>query len=331
MDTAAYHLRDLRVERAGRCVLDIPALHLASGRVTAIVGPNGAGKTTLLHVLALLLAPTSGSVELRGHALVHRERELVGQRRQVTLVAQAPLLFRRSVRANLTYGLRQQGLEADWRVDTALAAVGLVGFAERPAWKLSGGEAQRVAIARALALDPPVYLFDEPTANVDRQHVATIESLLGALGARGKTVILTTHNLEQAYRLSESVVCLVEGRLAPFPLVNLLRGVTEREGDITYFRSANLRIEIPSDATGNVIAIDPDNIIVSREPLRSSARNCFPGCISKVEYDERGVAITVDCGRPLMAHVTRHSYEDLSFNVGTAVYVTFKSSAIHVL
>ena len=282
MNTAAYRLRDLRVERAGRGVLDIPALDLASGRVTAIVGPNGAGKTTLLQVLALLLAPTSGNVELLGHAIVHRGRALLGQRRQVTLVAQSPLLFRRSVRANLTYGLRQQGLEADGRVDAALATVGLVGFAERPAWKLSGGEAQRVAIARALALDPPVYLFDEPTANVDRQHIATIEALLGALGARGKTVILTTHNLEQAYRLSDAVVCLIEGRLAPFPLVNLLRGATDSEGDITYFRSANLRIEIPSGAAGNVIAIDPDSIIVSREPLRSSARNCFPGYVSKV-------------------------------------------------
>ncbi|MFQ5664797.1 MAG: ATP-binding cassette domain-containing protein [Candidatus Binatia bacterium] len=328
-DGPAYRLRGFRAAQGGRVVLDIPALDLPAERVTAIVGPNGAGKTSLLRVLAFLACPSAGVVEFRGCPVSFREPALRAYRRQVTLVAHAPLLFRRSVRANITYGLRARRLAAKERVEAALAAVGLAGFAERPAWKLSGGESQRVAIARALAIDPPVYLFDELTANVDRQHVPVVESLMSRLGAAGKTVILTTHNVAQAYRVSDTIVSLVGGRLAPFPLVNLLRGTTARQDGANYFLSGALRIEIPDAFAPRTVAIDPTAIIVSLAPLHSSARNCFPGHICKVEQDARGVVMTVDCGQPLMARITHHSYREMALNVGTRVYVTFKSSAIH--
>lgn len=331
MDTPVYRLRGVQVERSGRRVLDLPALDLEAGRVTAVVGPNGAGKTTLLHVLALLLPPTSGTVEFDGRQVVYRDRELCRHRRHVTLVAQAPLLFRRSVRANLAYGLRQRGTPLDGRIDAALAAVGLAGFADRRAWRLSGGEAQRVALARALVLDPSVHLFDEPTANVDRQHVGVVEALINACRGAGKTVIFTTHNLEQASRLGDTVVALLDGQLAPCPLINLLRGVTTRDGDGTYFVGDGLRIQIPDHTAARTIAVDPDDIIISRAALHSSARNCFPGHVVKAERDDRGMILTIDCGRPFVARITRQAYAELSLNVGTPVYVTFKSSAIHLL
>jgi tungstate transport system ATP-binding protein len=331
LDVPAYRLRDLRVAHAARTVLTLTDLELPRGRVTAVVGPNGAGKTTLLRVLAFLRAPEQGVVEFHGRPVSYGEPDVGRCRRQVTFVAQSPLLFRRSVHANLAYGLRARGLAPDSRIGAALAAVGLTGFADRPAWKLSGGEAQRVAIARALAIDPAVYLFDEPTTNVDRQHVPIIESLMADLGARGKTVILTTHNLEQAYRLGDPIISLAEGQLAPFPLANLLRGTATRSHDITYFVCGTLRIEIPGAVTPRSIAVDPDDIIVSREPIHSSARNCFRGRIVNVTHDERGIVLTVDCGTALVAHITRHAYEELSLNIGTPVYVTFKASAIHIL
>src|SRR5689334_8507623 len=97
----AYRLREVQVEFGGRLVLDIDTLDLAAGRVTAVVGPNGAGKTTLLRVLAFLRSPTAGSVEFFGQDVAHGERDLTERRRQVTLVLQSPLLFQRSVRANV--------------------------------------------------------------------------------------------------------------------------------------------------------------------------------------------------------------------------------------
>jgi tungstate transport system ATP-binding protein len=213
MNEAIYRLRDVRVRREQRVVLDLPAAQIGSGGVTAVVGPNGAGKTTLLRVLAFLQVPASGTVEFDGVPVVYRERHVHGLRQAVTLVGQAPLLFRRSVRANVAYGLRRRGWATDGRIDAALATVGLDGFAERPAWKLSGGESQRVAIARALAIDPTVYLFDEPTANIDRRRVTVIENLIRQIGASGKTVVLTTHNHEQAARLGDTILELAEGRV----------------------------------------------------------------------------------------------------------------------
>jgi tungstate transport system ATP-binding protein len=331
MDTSAYELRDVRVVRAEHVVLEIPSLTIAGKRVTAVVGPNGAGKSTLLRLLAFLLSPTSGTVMFRGEVTSGRWGAPAAARRQVTLVAQSPLLFRRSVGANLTYGLRGRGVARDERVSTALTAVGLDGFAERAAWKLSGGEVQRVAIARALTLDPPVYLFDEPTANVDREHVSIVETLITHLGAAGRTVVFATHNLAQAYRISDTVISLVAGRLAPAPLVNLLRGTVTRDQAATYFESGGMRIEIAGGAEPWGIAIDPEDIVLSRQPLVSDARNHFPGRIIKSEGDERGMLVTIDCGHPLVARVSRRSYEELALNVGAQVQVTFKSSAIHLI
>ena len=214
MNNRAYRCSDLRVVRSGRTVLDIQDLTLEAGCVTAVVGPNGAGKTTLLRLLAFLQTPQIGRIAFYDQPVTFTARALSALRRQVTLVAQFPFLFHRSVRANVAFGLRARGLSADGRVDAALEAVGLRSFADRPAWKLSGGEAQRVAIARALAIEPRVYLFDEPTANIDRHHVGLIESLIVSVAAAGRTVILTTHNLEQAHRLARVVLSLVDGRPA---------------------------------------------------------------------------------------------------------------------
>jgi tungstate transport system ATP-binding protein len=331
MAAPLYCLRNVRVEFAGRHALHIGTLDIERGRVTALVGANGAGKTTLLRVLAFLLAPAAGAVEFDGAPVVFRARDLERLRRQVTLVGQTPLLFRRSVRRNVEYGLRARGQALAGRVEAALAQVGLSEFAERPAWKLSGGESQRVALARALAIDPLAYLFDEPTANVDREHASVIERLIAALAAAGSTVVLTTHDLDQAYRLGESVLSLVAGRITAAPLVNVLRGTTSRAGGEAYFDSDGLRIEVADGSTPRAIAIGPEDILVSREPLHSSARNSFAGTVVKVQRDGAAVIVTVDCGRPLVARITQHSYLELGLNIGTPVWVTFKSLAIHVL
>lgn len=327
----AYKITDLHVELGGRPVLDIATLTIPRGRITAIVGPNGAGKTTLLQVLAFLRAPVAGTFEFAGQPIALGERQLSDLRQRVTLVAQSPLLFRRSVRANIAYGLRAHGLACDARIEDALSAVGLGGFGSRPAWKLSGGETQRVAIARALAIDPAVLLFDEPTSSIDREHVATVERVVTQLGAAGRTVVLTTHNLDQAYRLTDTVLSLVGGRVSAFPLVNILRGATCAVGGTNYFQCEGLRIEIANGSAPAAIAIDPEDIIVSRQPLHSSARNCFAGKITRVESDRGGIVLTVDCGRALVARITRHSYEELGLNVGASVYATFKSMSIHTL
>lgn len=327
---ALYRLRDVVVEYGGRRALDIASLDLPRGGITAFVGPNGSGKTTLLRLLAFLQRPSRGSLSFDGQPVFISDGP-DAMRRQVTFVAQSPFLFRRSVRANVAYGLRARGRRDRTPIEAALSAVGLAGFSDRHAWKLSGGEAQRVAIARALAIDPPVYVLDEPTANVDREHVAVIESLIAQLAARGRTVLLSTHNLDQAHRIGTTVLSVVAGRVSAAPLINVMRGVPTTIAGTNYLEADGLRIEIAEERPARLIAIDPNDIVISRAPFASSARNHFRGHIAKVARDERGLLVTIDCGRPLVAHVTQHSYDEMGLNIGMEVWLTFKSSAIHVL
>jgi tungstate transport system ATP-binding protein len=325
-----YRLRDLRVDAGARRILEIDRLEIGRGRVTVLVGPNGAGKSTLLRVLALLLPPTSGTVELDGHAIEPGARDLTPLRRRATYVAQTPLVLHRSTRANVAYGLRARGSPAGARVEAALSKVGLESFADRPAWRLSGGEVQRLALARALAIDPAVYLLDEPTANIDRRSVPLVENLVDELRDAGRTVILSTHDPEQAHRLADEAVALDAGRIAPAPLVNVLHGVAVRIGERNLFRTeAGMQIELPGDERPRRIHIHADELIVSRQPLRSSARNCFSGRVVRVGRDRRGVILTVDCGEPLLARITAHSYEEMGLEIGAEVCVTFKSFAVH--
>jgi molybdopterin-binding protein len=212
----------------------------------------------------------------------------------------------------------------------ALRAVGLDSFADRPAWRLSGGEVQRVAIARALAFDPEVYLLDEPTANIDRDNVPVIEALLCKLSAAGKGVVLTTHDIDQAYRLGTQVVVLEAGKLAPAPVLNVFRGeICDRAGN-SYLDCAGLCIELPYGVRARTVAVDADDILVSQARIDSSARNNFRGTITGVEDDRRGIVVTVDCGQIVRARITPHSYAEMGLGVGSPVYLTFKSSAIRV-
>jgi tungstate transport system ATP-binding protein len=217
-----YALRGVAKEYGQRQVLQVEALDLYRGEVFALVGPSGAGKSTLLRLLNLLEPPSAGRLRFLDIELGPGDAAPLALRRRVTTVFQRPMLLDRSVRDNVSFGLRLRG-ERDARpaVDAALEAVGLTGLAGQRARTLSGGEAQRVALARAIVLQPEVLLLDEPTANLDPANVAQIESIVRRLNQeRGTTLVLVTHNVFQAKRLAQRVAFLLEGRIvevAPAP------------------------------------------------------------------------------------------------------------------
>jgi tungstate transport system ATP-binding protein len=201
---------DIRREYDSVLALDRVSIGAHLGQVTTIVGVNGSGKTTFLKILAGLDTPTAGNVLIEGH-----EANPTKLRAHSTMVFQRSVMFGTSVYNNVAYGLKIEGVpgrEISQRVKSALTVVNLDGFERRHARKLSSGEQQRVAMARALALERDVLLIDEPTANLDPANAMIIERAIRD-SSQSRAVLLSTHNLPQARRLSQHVIHLYKGRV----------------------------------------------------------------------------------------------------------------------
>lgn len=217
MGNSILKVENLKKYYGDKLALEIPYVDFSAGSIYALMGPNGGGKTTLLKLLSLLDRPNEGKIYFDGKEIDSSSSNALSIRRQITLVMQDAVLFRTSVYKNVAYGLSVRSYDkraiADM-VSSALNMVGLAGFERRKAKQLSAGEAQRVALARAVVLNPRVLLLDEPTANMDRRSTQTFESLLKRINAeRGMTIILATHDLAQAYRMTDRIIFLVDGRI----------------------------------------------------------------------------------------------------------------------
>lgn len=188
-----------------------------AGRVYAVVGPNGAGKTTLLRLLGLLEKPVQGRILFKGFDTTARWPDCLALRRQIGFVHQNQVFFQASVYENVAAGLRFRGwprTQVRMRVQETLATFGLTPLAKRAAASLSGGEAQKVALAQVMVFAPEILLLDEPTANLDPRHTQEFENLLREIHSRRDTVIiLVTHDLGQAERLSQELIFMCQGEI----------------------------------------------------------------------------------------------------------------------
>jgi tungstate transport system ATP-binding protein len=189
-------------------ILDDVSLSIGPGTPTVLIGSNGSGKTTLLRAAMGLIPVSRGRITWAG-------REVSPPTRRAILL-QRPVMLRRSAAGNVRYALGAAGVpraEHDQRTASLLALVGLEGLQRRPARRLSGGEQQRLALARALARDPAVLFLDEPTASLDPHGTKAIEDVVRAITERGVKVVIATHDLGQAKRISGEIVLLHRGRL----------------------------------------------------------------------------------------------------------------------
>lgn len=205
-----FELRDVSLARGDRLVLDAVSAEIHRG-ATAIVGPSGSGKSTLLRLLNRLADPDAGEISYRGEPLTGYDPLVL--RREVSLVPQLPSLLEGTVESNLAYAAGLAGKELD-----AARCLGHAGldpvFAERDVSKLSVGEQQRVMLARALAQGPQVLLLDEPTSALDHDARDAIEATLAGLRADlDISLILVSHDPEQARRLADRAVRLKAGRV----------------------------------------------------------------------------------------------------------------------
>jgi tungstate transport system ATP-binding protein len=330
---AAYRLRGVSYRYAGapHPALAVDRLEIAAGEITAVTGPNGSGKSTLLHVLAFLAAPEAGRVELFGRDVA--PGDAARARRRVGLVQQNPYLVRGTVADNVELGLRVRRVpRAERRAAAAHAmeALGLTPLAHRSARNLSGGEAQKAALARVLVLEPDVLLLDEPFTHLDREYVAEMERLVtGLCRERGRTVVFTGHDPARARGVADRVCGLVAGKVVPASPLNLLRGRLDRPAGV--FDTGRLRIHVPEDSPdGGHLVIEPNRIVLSTTPLDSSMRNAFPGRVTALGEHGGRVRVTVDAGEALDAEVTPDSVALQGLRPGTAVWVSFKSTAVTV-
>ncbi|MBA7539912.1 Vitamin B12 import ATP-binding protein BtuD [subsurface metagenome] len=252
----------------------------------------------------------------------------------MTLVNQDPFLFHSTVYNNIAYGLKIRSIPSKVqksRIRSALNIVGLSGFKDRKADQLSGGEAQRGVIARALVIEPEVLFLDEPTANIDQKHVDVVERIIKKIKKEIKTtVIFTTHDLSQAYRLADEVISLLDGKIIKQVPENLLWGeIIEEDGLKRFKTTGDIKFTIVSEKVGPVyISIDPRDIILSYEQFQSSARNSFLGKITKIIEQNHLVKLEIDIGIPLVVIITGESFLKMNLNLGNKVYLTFKASAV---
>jgi tungstate transport system ATP-binding protein len=213
-------IENLTVTAGDRTLLSIPSASFDEGTIYGIVGPSGAGKSTLLRVLNFLERPHSGNLSLLGQkvdlAALSYWNDLHLQR-QMAFVAQKPVMFQTTVFENVAMGLAFRGVPRGKRVQLVMKALDLVGLealADRKATSLSGGETQRIALARALVLEPKLLLLDEPTSNLDPTNVSLIEQVITRIRKESSMIVLmVTHHLQQARRLSDQCLFLYQGQI----------------------------------------------------------------------------------------------------------------------
>ena len=220
--------RDFHLHYSAHHALKGVSLDIPSGSVTAIIGPSGCGKSTLLRSFNRMNdlihgVRTQGTMTVSGVDVSASTTDVVELRRRVGMVFQRPNPFPKSILENVAFGLRMLGMkdraEIEGRVEQSLKRAALWDEVkdrlDRSALQLSGGQQQRLCIARCLAVDPEVILMDEPASALDPTATARIEELVLELKGR-YTIVVVTHNMQQAARISDLTAFMLQGELIEF-------------------------------------------------------------------------------------------------------------------
>ncbi|HUT38149.1 MAG TPA: ABC transporter ATP-binding protein [Methanoregula sp.] len=345
----------------GKTILESVNLEIHRGEIFTFIGPSGSGKTTLLRLIDLLDMPTTGTIIFDGTDTAASNPVRLSIRRRMAMVFQKPAVLNTTVAGNVAFGLKFRGIEKseiDSRVPEALDIVGLLHLADRKAITLSGGEMQRVAIARALVTRPEVLLLDEPTANLDPVNTELIENLILAIHRTfHTTIILSTHDMIQGQRLADRIGVIIDGRMVQIGSTNdifyqpvckdiaRLVGIdTNLKGVVKSNDRGHAEIEIggsifeaitstPADQQV-ALYIRPEEVTLKLPDsgsCKTSARNQLSGTITRMVQFGPFIRVTVDCGSPLTALITRRSCGELGLTIGTVVTAAVKATAIHVI
>ncbi|MDW6003177.1 phosphate ABC transporter ATP-binding protein PstB [Vibrio mangrovi] len=224
----AIEIDDLSLFYQGTAALSHISMRIPKAQVTAFIGPSGCGKSTLLRCMNRMNdlvegCRVEGKVKLHGQDIYAPSVDVATLRRRVGMVFQRPNPFPKSIYENVIYGLRLQGVKnaraLDDAVERSLRAAALweevKNRLHENAFGLSGGQQQRLVIARAIAIEPEILLLDEPTSALDPISTLTIEELINDLKTK-YTVVIVTHNMQQAARVSDHTAFIHMGKLVEY-------------------------------------------------------------------------------------------------------------------
>jgi molybdopterin-binding protein len=324
-----------------------------------LLGPTGAGKTSILETIGGIETPTGGKIWWNGTEITHFPPE----RRNVGIVYQGYHLFPHlTVKENIQYGLRVRKVprpEQERRARVLAELLHIEPLLSNHPQGLSGGEQQRVALARALAIEPQILLLDEPLSALDPQTRRQLQQDLKLLHEKLRTTTIhVTHNFEEALNLADRVGILHNGQLlqvgepievfrrpqsrevAEFiGMENLYKGAVQRVPDADFDGECNAvfrttdgpALAVVSDWEGPAYAgIRPEEILLSTQPIASSALNHFTGTIRDIS-DHRIISrVIVDAELPFVVFITRTSQHRMDLEMGAKVHLTFKASAVHL-
>jgi len=230
----ALEIKDLDLYYGDKQALNKVNMNIPKGQVTAFIGPSGCGKSTLLRCINRMndlvdICKIEGEIILHGQNIYDKSVDVAALRRNVGMVFQRPNPFPKSIYENVVYGLRLQGIKEKRKLDEVVEQ-SLRGAAlwdevkdrlHDSAFGLSGGQQQRLVIARSIAIEPEVLLLDEPTSALDPISTLVIEELINDLKNKF-TVVIVTHNMQQAARVSDQTAFMYMGELIEYSDTNTL-------------------------------------------------------------------------------------------------------------
>ncbi len=343
-------IEDLHID-LGEFALRGIDLEVEDGDYMMILGPTGAGKTVLLETIAGIYEPDRGKIYLDGEDITR----ISPRNRFLGMVYQDYMLFPHlTVEDNILFGLKARKVKKDKAVGRAMKLANMLSVSHllhRRPDTLSGGEQQRVAIARALAVEPKVLLLDEPLSALDPETRASLRDELRRIREMTDTIMVhVTHSLDEAFLLGNRMAIMDAGRIVQIGdvgevfkkpnsrfvadfvgITNIYRGISSRENGLFSIAVNGNRLLSVAPVDGDVYTtIRPESIMLSLDPVRSSARNTLKGRIARILDEGRVVKVVVDVGIQMIAAITRYSFEDMELGVGKEVYLAFKATDVHV-
>lgn len=366
--TNLMELKNITLNLSKDFTLNIEKLNIIEGEILGLLGPNGSGKSTLIKIIGLLNKPDKGEIIFNGRKIFPPKKfslkniffsNDIKNKQSIVTVFQEPFLLNTSVYNNIALGLKLRKInkkEIKKIVNHWLSILGIEYLASKHSKKISRGESQRVNLARAFIIKPKLILLDEPFSTLDTPTKNNLLYELKSIIKETKTTaVFVTHDKNEALSMVDRVAILINGKIQQIGnptdvflnpvnkevaefigIENILPGVvTEIRDEISVVKvdKSIINVAFPLNIGDKVlVCISPENLTINLKKLsNSSALNQLSGKITTITPLMHFYSLTIDCGMKLKVYITSQSIKKLKLKVGSKIFVSFKSTAVHII